>query len=95
MDGLVVTQLIRALEAKAMGAAKDNAEVIPHTPILAVSSTVVETEKDKYIEAGLNGWIMKPIDCARLNFLLRGVSDHNARKMCTYKPGQWDLGGWF
>jgi hypothetical protein len=43
----------------------------------------------------MDGWIMKPIDFARLDLLLRGVSDQNARKMCTYIPGQWDIGGWF
>lgn len=95
MDGFAATKLIRAVEAKAMGALKNNAEASPHTPILAVSSSVVETDKDKYIEAGLDGWITKPIDSARLDLLLRGVSDHNARKMCTYKPGRWDIGGWF
>ena len=95
MDGFAVTELIRAVEAETMGAVKNDAGTVPHIPILAVSSSVVETEKDKYIEAGLDGWIMKPIDSTRLELLLRGVSDQNVREMCTYKPGQWDIGGWF
>jgi CheY-like chemotaxis protein len=46
MDGFAATELIRAFETKAMGAVKNDAEVVPHIPILAVSSTVVERETD-------------------------------------------------
>lgn len=47
------------------------------------------------MQTGFDGWVMKPINFARLNVLLSGLSDPEARKGATYKPGQWENGGWF
>lgn len=64
-------------------------------PIFAVSASLVEREKQKYIDAGFDGWILKPIDFKRLNTLLAGISEEEVRSFCLYKQGQWERGGWF
>jgi CheY-like chemotaxis protein len=64
-------------------------------PIFAVSASLVEREKQTYVDAGFDGWILKPIDFKRLNTLLAGISDEEVRKSCLYEPGQWERGGWF
>lgn len=48
-----------------------------------------------YIDAGFDGWILKPINFARLNELLRGIIDKKVRHAALYKPGNWEQGGWF
>jgi len=64
-------------------------------PIFAVSASLVERERQTYINAGFDGWILKPIDFKRLNTLLKGIVDDNTRNSCLYKPGEWERGGWF
>lgn len=64
-------------------------------PIFAVSASLIEKERGQYIEAGFDGWILKPIDFPRLSVLLRGIVDEKTREDCLYKPGQWERGGWF
>jgi CheY-like chemotaxis protein len=64
-------------------------------PIFAVSASLLEKEKDKYTDAGFDGWVMKPINFARLNVLFSGLCDPEARREATYKPGEWENGGWF
>ncbi|GKT65859.1 HSP90-like protein [Colletotrichum tofieldiae] len=64
-------------------------------PIFAVSASLIEREKDKYIDAGFDGWILKPIDFKRLNTLLLGIVEDDVRATCLYAPGQWEHGGWF
>ncbi|GKT44089.1 uncharacterized protein ColSpa_04270 [Colletotrichum spaethianum] len=64
-------------------------------PIFAVSASLIEREMDKYINAGFDGWILKPIDFKRLNTLLLGIVEDDVRATCLYAPGQWEHGGWF
>ena len=64
-------------------------------PIFAVSASLVESEKQKYVDAGFDGWILKPIDFKRLNTLLMGITDDETRQECLYEPGEWERGGWF
>lgn len=95
-DGMAATKMIRKFEANAtleepFDKAKRNARI----PIFAVSASLQESEKEKYIETGFDGWVMKPINFARLNLLLSGLVDFEARKAATYQPGHWENGGWF
>lgn len=95
-DGYTATQMIREYEANATPdvlseTAKQNARI----PIFAVSATLLEHERQKYIDIGFDGWVMKPINFARLNVLMNGIVDLEARKSATYKPGEWENGGWF
>ncbi len=48
-----------------------------------------------YIDAGFDGWILKPVDFKRLGDLLSGILDENHRNKCLYQPGKWEIGGWF
>lgn len=96
VDGLSSTKMIRTFEGS------DKCEnlsplAVRHgrIPIFAVSASLVEREKPLYVEAGFDGWILKPIDFKRLNVLLEGIHDDNVRNECLYQPGEWEKGGWF
>ncbi|SCO86979.1 related to phytochrome [Fusarium oxysporum] len=96
VDGLTSTKMIRSMEASVehqghSSLANSNYRI----PIFAVSASLVEREKQTYVDAGFDGWILKPIDFKRLNTLLAGISDEEVRKSCLYEPGQWERGGWF
>lgn len=64
-------------------------------PIFAVSASLVEEKKPLYIDAGFDGWILKPIDFKRLSTLLAGIYETDTRRICLYAPGAWEHGGWF
>ncbi|KAH7346396.1 putative cyanobacterial phytochrome B [Rhexocercosporidium sp. MPI-PUGE-AT-0058] len=96
VDGLTSTKMIRSYEKS-----HPDSEFSPRAsrngrvPIFAVSASLVERERQTYINAGFDGWILKPIDFKRLNTLLKGIVDDNTRNSCLYKPGEWERGGWF
>ena len=96
VDGLGSTKIIRAFETsdkslKLSGLATRHGRV----PIFAVSASLIERERPQYIEAGFDGWILKPIDFKRLSVLLDGIFNDNIRDECLYVPGEWERGGWF
>src|SRR6478752_10734624 len=96
VDGLTSTKMIRSMEASVehqghSSLANSNYRI----PIFAVSASLVEREKQTYVDAGFDGWILKPIDFKRLNTLLASISDEEVRNSCLYEPGQWERGGWF
>lgn len=96
VDGLTSTQRIRAFEKTPDHSAHSKlAQSNGRIPIFAVSASLVEEEKQKYINAGFDGWILKPIDFKRLNTLLTGIYDEETRRSCLYAPGGWERGGWF
>ncbi|KAB5583320.1 hypothetical protein GE09DRAFT_1247562 [Coniochaeta sp. 2T2.1] len=64
-------------------------------PIIAVSASLVERNKDVYVNAGFDGWILKPIEFERLKTLLAGVVDDEVKDKELYVPGHWEKGGWF
>ncbi len=57
MDGLDATRRIRALEAE-YGAAR--------TPIIALTANASAEDRDACLEAGMDGFLVKPLDCERL-----------------------------
>jgi len=57
MDGLEAGRAIRALEAS---------EPRLRTPILAVTASVLDHETDRYLGAGMDGFVAKPISAQRL-----------------------------
>ncbi|KAF4979568.1 hypothetical protein FZEAL_4272 [Fusarium zealandicum] len=96
VDGLTSTKMIRSMEAIGEHHGHSTLSASNHrVPIFAVSASLLEREKQKYIDAGFDGWILKPIDFKRLNTLLAGISDEEVRSTCLYEPGQWERGGWF
>lgn len=96
VDGLTSTKMIRALEhspehAGHSALAASNGRI----PIFAVSASLIERQKQTYVDAGFDGWILKPIDIKRLKILLEGIYDQEVRNSCLYEPGEWERGGWF
>ncbi|WQF86245.1 Putative PAS domain, phytochrome, signal transduction response regulator, receiver [Colletotrichum destructivum] len=96
VDGLTSTKMIRAFERSIEhGGHSPIASHNGRTPIFAVSASLIERERDKYMDAGFDGWILKPIDFKRLNTLLLGIVEDDVRATCLYAPGKWEYGGWF
>lgn len=89
VDGHGATKLIREHEESRQSARK--------IPVFAVSASLIERDKQMYIDSGFDGWIMKPIDFQRLNHLLSGVYMNDIRNGddSIYMPGKWEQGGWF
>ncbi len=63
MDGYEATRRIRALKDKAKA----------NIPIYAMTANVFEEDRQKALDAGLNGHIAKPIDIANLMTVLKGI----------------------
>lgn len=96
VDGLTSTQMIRAFEKTPEHTGYSKlAAIHGRIPIFAVSASLVETDKQIYINAGFDGWILKPIDFKRLNTLLNGIHEDEIRRSCLYVAGEWEHGGWF
>ncbi|KAI1341264.1 hsp90-like protein [Xylariaceae sp. FL0016] len=96
VDGLTSTKMIRSFEnSDKCSELSPLAERHGRTPIFAVSASLVERDRSIYVDAGFDGWILKPIDFKRLNVLLEGISDEKVRDGCIYEPGEWERGGWF
>lgn len=96
VDGLSSTKMIRSYEkTHDEDILSPRAATNGRVPILAASASLVERERHIYVEAGFDGWILKPIDFNRLNTLLTGIVDEDTRKTCLYQPGQWERGGFF
>ncbi|PFH57992.1 hypothetical protein XA68_14303 [Ophiocordyceps unilateralis] len=96
VDGLTSTKMIRSIEGTDEHKGYSRlASLNGRVPIFAVSASLLEREKQTYIDAGFDGWILKPIDFKRLNKLLLGIHDGETRSTCLYAEGQWERGGWF
>lgn len=88
VDGLSAAKMIREYEVQA-DLGND------YVPIFAVSASLSEKDRQHYVDAGFDGWIMKPIDFQRIYELLEGVKSTEKRSSCFYRPGMWEQGGWF
>ncbi|KAI1387993.1 hsp90-like protein [Hypoxylon trugodes] len=96
VDGLASTKMIREFEkSDKCPELSTLAAAYRRTPIFAVSASLVERERPIYVEAGFDGWILKPIDFKRLNVLLDGITNKDIRTECLYVLGKWERGGWF
>lgn len=95
IDGSSATKMIREHELELSSAQSTLAYGNDCIPIFAVSASLVERDRQAYIDSGFVGWIMKPIDFQRVHVLLNGVSSVEARNSCVYRPGMWEQGGWF
>ena len=96
VDGLTSTKMIRSFEkANSTKALSPRASLNGRVPIIAVSATLVEKDRQNYIDAGFDAWILKPINFERLNELMTGIIDLNVRSATLYEPGKWEQGGWF
>ena len=95
VDGLTSTKLIRSFEKTHPGRLSRRASLNDRIPIIAVSASLVEKDRQVYVDGGFDGWILKPIDFKRLNVLLHAIVEEETRNSCLYRPGNWEQGGWF
>lgn len=96
VDGLTSTKMIRSFEkSHPTYMLSQRATLNGRVPIIAVSASLLERERHKYMEAGFDGWILKPISFARLSEIMNGIVDNKMRRDNVYRIGQWERGGWF
>ena len=96
VDGLTSTKMIRSFEkSHPREILSERAAINGRIPIIAVSASLLEKQKQMYVDSGFDGWILKPIDFKRLSVLLGAIVDDATRESCLYKPGEWEHGGWF
>ncbi|KAJ5366654.1 hypothetical protein N7541_000595 [Penicillium brevicompactum] len=95
IDGKEATRLIREAESNQSQSSDSNPKTqLTRVPIFAVSASIEEKNKKEYIDAGFDGWVLKPIDFAILNTILAGIHDSEARAGAA-KVSEWGTGGWF
>ena len=96
VDGLTSTKIIRShSKTHPTAPLSIRASHNHRIPIFAVSASLVEKDRQIYIDAGFDGWILKPVDFKRLGVLLEGIVEDKIRMKCLYKAGEWERGGWF
>jgi len=96
VDGLTSAKMIRSFEkSHPTHMLSERASLNGRTPIIAVSASLIERERQMYIDGGFDGWILKPVSFDRLNELLQGVVHEDIRAQNVYAPGRWEQGGWF
>jgi len=96
VDGFTSTRMIRSFEkTHSKSCLSDRAQSNGRIPVFAVSASLVEAEREKYIQNGFDGWILKPVDFKRVGLMLDGIINEEARNSCLYEPGHWERGGWF
>jgi CheY-like chemotaxis protein len=95
VDGLTSTKMIRSYEKTHINIYSPRAALCGRLPIIAVSASLIENQRQQYIDAGFDAWILKPISFVRLAQLMAAVVDTKIRKECLYQPGRWEHGGWF
>ncbi|KAJ7043874.1 hypothetical protein C8F04DRAFT_1070714 [Mycena alexandri] len=98
LDGFGATKCIRALEKSSPS--PDNLRLSSrlnggHTPIFAVSASLVERQREAMVNCGFDGWMLKPIDFKRLGVIMASITDLALRRPNVYRPGcSWEAGGW-
>jgi CheY-like chemotaxis protein len=96
VDGAAATKMIRSFEKNHLQSCLSSRAIANgRIPIFAVSASLVERERQQYINTGFDGWILKPIDFKRLGSLLAGIVEDDTRNACLYHTGGWECGGWF
>jgi len=96
VDGLTATKMMRSFEkTNPTSGLSPRAALNGRVPIIAVSASLVEKERQTYVNAGFDAWILKPISFPRLNVLMSSIVNVPVREKNLYSPGHWERGGWF
>ncbi|KAI8456842.1 hypothetical protein BY996DRAFT_4579091 [Phakopsora pachyrhizi] len=93
-DGMEATRRIRDFEKRIEIKLPRSHISNRGVPIIAVSASLHEKQRGEIQEAGMDGWILKPVDFNRLSTLMISAVDLSLRAEEVYKPGTWDKGGW-
>lgn len=96
VDGMTSTKMIRSFEkSHPSDVLSARASLNGRVPIFAVSASLIEKDRQTYIDAGFDGWILKPVSFPRLTELMKGIVNSELRNSNVYRSGNWELGGWF
>ena len=71
MDGVEATQEIIEFEEE---------EELPHTPIIAVTANVLKGDRERFLGAGMDDYISKPINKNELHRVLEEIAKHHYSK---------------
>lgn len=63
-------------------------------PVIAVSASIDEHHRPSLEQAGLCGFLNKPVSFQRLREIMLGVVDADGRKKTLYEVGLFQRGGW-
>ncbi|ORY55950.1 hypothetical protein BCR35DRAFT_355672 [Leucosporidium creatinivorum] len=97
MGGLEASSKIRQMEADFTfsSSSRPRTHILNgRVPILAVTANAHERGRSDLVDAGIDGWSLKPIRFARLFELMSGAVDVEQRRKDLYQPGEWERGGW-
>ncbi|MCP5108994.1 MAG: response regulator, partial [bacterium] len=72
MDGLEVTRMIREVEAELMK--NGNSREFHHIPIVALTAHAMKGDREKFLDAGMDAYIAKPIDVPDLISTIKRVT---------------------
>ena len=95
IDGIQSTRLIREFEHNLKPVTSPHVQAYGRIPIIAVSASISENNRQSYIDVGFDGWIVKPIDFQRLETVLAATEDVGVRRGMRYGMQKWEKGGWF
>ena len=96
VDGMTSVTMIRSFEKTHPNVTPTSrASLHGRVPTIAVSASLEEGRRQQYVDAGFDGWILKPVDFGRLQVLFDGIVDQGTRDDCVYVRGHWERGGWF
>ncbi|WWC85641.1 uncharacterized protein L201_000507 [Kwoniella dendrophila CBS 6074] len=94
MDGRQAAKEIRKLEHKLKAPIDINPlRVDGRIPIFAVSASLYESDRGNLAQ-DFDGWLLKPLDFARVRVLLSALEDPVKRSAEVYEQGQWEKGGY-
>ncbi|WRT63488.1 uncharacterized protein IL334_000393 [Kwoniella shivajii] len=94
MDGRQAAKEIRKLESKLPAQPHiEPLRVDGRIPIFAVSASLYESDRGNLAE-NFDGWLLKPLDFARVRALFAGLEDPAKRSAEVYEQGQWEKGGY-
>ncbi|OCF33164.1 hypothetical protein I316_05209 [Kwoniella heveanensis BCC8398] len=94
MDGRQAAKEIRKLEAKLEPRKDINPlRIDSRIPIFAVSASLYESDRGNLAQ-DFDGWLLKPLDFARVRILFAGLEDPAKRSAEVYQQGHWEKGGY-
>ncbi|KAK1750934.1 hypothetical protein QBC47DRAFT_352484 [Echria macrotheca] len=94
VDGWASAMMIRAQERMRPTPSRA-VQSCGHTPIFAVSGMLRRGDERRYVDAGFDGWMPKPINMRQLAMCLVGAWDRCAQGCAAYNETYFELGGWF
>jgi CheY-like chemotaxis protein len=90
MDGIEAVKVIRELNPSVLPAEIPDLAWFKNMPIIALSANAVSGAKEAFLNAGMNGFISKPIDAETLNAaLLRWLPPEKVTMRRQGKSGEW------